>query len=196
MNPFASSRPVLSSRFRSVKGAIPMGWNWSSLVLLLVLVVVLDFGQFFETEVSAIHHAGAAPCPPRSAAWAAVRGCAGAHFPFVIGQPEGLPEGSRRSPRGSGAATSGQRRNRSLAPQRGARHFRYRLPVVVPPLPPNDHRLPSANPFGLATPSGREQSDAELERFQELCSRRRQSAQTALVRNLMARTDVRGYGII
>ena len=40
---------------------------------------------------------------------------------FWIGQPAGLPEGSRRSPGVMGAATSGQRRRRSPAPGRGAR---------------------------------------------------------------------------
>ena len=36
---------------------------------------------------------------------------------FWVGQPAGLPEGSRRSPGVMGAATSGQRRRRSPAPR-------------------------------------------------------------------------------
>ena len=98
---------------------------------------------------------------------------------FPMGQPGGLAAGSRWSPKGVGAATTGSRRRNNHAPRRGARsattaymfadvanlevaavskrlfwhpsgvrELKTSFPVVVPPLSPNDHRLPSGNPPG------------------------------------------------
>jgi len=98
---------------------------------------------------------------------------------FRMGQPGGLAAGSRWSPKGVGAATTGSRRRNNHAPWRGARpattaymfadvanlevaavskrlfwhpsgvrELKTSFPVVVPPLSPNDHRLPSGNPPG------------------------------------------------
>src|ERR1051325_602348 len=83
-------------------------------------------------------------------------------------QPEGLTESSRWS-RGKRGATTGIRRTGPLHPGRGARivvsvaglrlfwhpsgvqEGKGQFPVVVPPLPPNDHRLLSVNPSGWSS---------------------------------------------
>ena len=87
---------------------------------------------------------------------------------LLSGQPGGLPEGSRRSPGVFwGRRPPGNGLEDVLHPGRGARVVaprasvwhpsgvhepKTRFPVVVPPLAPNDHRLPSTNPPGWPRP--------------------------------------------
>ena len=61
------------------------------------------------------------------------------------------------------------------------------------------HTLPQRRRFGVVQDDGSAQVHygiQSLTRFQKRCSRRRQSAQIEFKENKMARTDVRGYGII